>query len=101
MDLEAFKGKEPGAWTMDDVIAWMVGVARKYSIPIEVRPSTGSPKVSPARAGQVAEWSVLVHARSLVPEEAVWPSGLSDWHDWANVCRTCRCTGSRTARARC
>ena len=35
MDLARFRVKDPGEWLVDDVVAWMLDVAKRHSIPFE------------------------------------------------------------------
>jgi hypothetical protein len=35
VDLERFREREPRDWTMDDVVAWILDVARRHRIPFE------------------------------------------------------------------
>lgn len=35
VDLDRFRLKEPQEWGMDDVVAWMIAIARRHQIPVE------------------------------------------------------------------
>lgn len=39
VDLAQFKRKEPREWSTDDVVAWILDVARRHQIPCEFSPS--------------------------------------------------------------